>query len=312
MAVADGGVAVDRNALVEFLTSCIELLKGQATREALKDASSGRPGKKLFELQKGVWGDLGISPQAGRQAIQRIEVIYPDDNADLVSLRERFATAVDAAYLQCLEDRRPSKLVKKGKLPRDTLLEFLDACNVKLDLPEVRASLCEHVKNTGAMPEATLNALHDGVMELVGFERAHGQRCMRELGSSERFNSDREVAMSVARWRGKSRDVCLNILEEYREEGGQLNVDETVELRLLEMRAQKALQSDSVEERAEILKKNAHKVKVLRALPPDGQDRYWEKLKDTEKLELAKCEVLMAAVAQHQQEQLVLGQRNPE
>ena len=49
------------------------------------------------------------------------------------------------------------------------------------------------------MPEPILNALHDECMELLGFERAFGQKCFGELGASESFNSDRDVAISVAR-----------------------------------------------------------------------------------------------------------------
>merc|ERR1719401_387687 len=153
---------------------------------------------KLVELQKGVWEELGVTTEAGRAAVGAIESTY-EDSQELLKLREDFARATDAAYLQCLRDRRPKTLEKKAKLPRASVLDFLDACCVRLEDPAVKERLRKHIEETGAMPDAAVNGLHDEVMEeFVGFEREHGRRCFEKLGSANEFGSDREVAMSYA------------------------------------------------------------------------------------------------------------------
>lgn len=291
---------VDRAQVQRFLESCIEMLKSETARETLKDPTSGRPGPKIVELQKQVWDDLGVSTQDGRLAVSRIKENYPDDHASLISLRDAFGRAVDAAYLQCLEDRRPTVLKTKEKMPRNTVLEFLDACNVKLDLPETRQLLQEHIEMTGAMPEPVINNLHNEVMELLGFEREHAQRCFDELGSSSEFMKDREVAMSYARWRGKTSDICLTLLNERLKAGSELNVDQNVRNKLYELKAKEELDSMTNDERVELLRNKSKKVNVFRGLPDDARERHLQKMPEADKLELVKCEILMSTLVQAQ------------
>lgn len=293
---------VSRNQVEAFLTTCIETMSGDDTRNVLKDPSSGRPGAKLVEIQKQVWDDLGVSTDAGRLAVRNIKEAFPDDHAALLSLRDKYAITIDATYLQCLEDRRPNTLKKKGKMPRNTVLEFLDACNVKLDVPEVRDSLRRCIKETGLMPDSVVNDVHNEVMELLGFEKSHGQRCFRELGTSNEFMKDREVAMCYARWRGKTSEVCLALLNEFQKEGGELKVDQDVRNKLLEIQAKEELDSMSAQERAELIEKNVNKVNIFHKLPLDGRQRYLDRLSQEDKLELVKSEVLISTVLQAQQQ----------
>jgi len=225
-----------------------------------------------------------------------------DYSADLVALRDEFAKIVDATYLQSLEDRRPSVLKKKGKMPRSTVLEFFDACNLKLDSQEVRDRLRKKIKETGAMPDFVVNELHGEVMELLGYDREHGQRCFKDFGTANEFAHDREVAVCYARWRGKTSTVCLTLLNEHRKEGGELNVDEDVVAKLLELQAKDELDAMSFEERSQLLEKNAKRVNVFRGLPPEARKRYLERLAEEEKLELSKSEILMVTLLQGQQQ----------
>jgi len=231
---------------------------------------------------------------------------FPNDVA-LSSQKEEFAKTVDATYIQCLEDRRSANTgnLKKGKMPRSTVLEFFDACNVKMDTVDVQERLTAKIKETGRMPDTVVNEVHDEVIELLGFDREHGQACFKDFGNSNKFAKDRDVAVAYARWRGKAANVCLMLLNKYRLDGGQLNVDDEIKGKLLEQQAREELDHMSTEERAQLLQKNAKKVNVFKGLPPDGRKRYLEKLGDNEKIELAKSEILMTTIQQYQQQQLV-------
>eukprot|EP00929_Paragymnodinium_shiwhaense_P121473 TRINITY_DN93716_c0_g1_i1.p1 TRINITY_DN93716_c0_g1~~TRINITY_DN93716_c0_g1_i1.p1 ORF type:complete len:314 (-),score=96.49 TRINITY_DN93716_c0_g1_i1:97-1038(-) len=296
---------VDKEAVEKFLKQSIETLQSKETKELLAKASSGRPGAKIVELQKDLWASLGIEAHAGRAAIARFEQDLPADEASsLAKLKQDFARAADAAYLQCLADRRPKSLEKKAKLKRETILEFLEACNVKLDAPEVRERLQQFVKEKGQMPDDVVNELHDEVMELLGFDRAHGRSCFQELGAKQEFLQDREMAMAYARWRGKQGRVCLEILNEHAKAGADLDIGVEVKEKLLEMQAKDALSAMTLEQRTKLLEKNAKKVNVFRGLPDEARIRYLAKLTDNEKIELAQAEMLMATLVQNHQEEI--------
>lgn len=305
MALADDAV-VDNTVVEQFLRTCTDIMNSEDTRQMLKDTSSGRPGHKLCEIQKDVWDNLGVTTQAGRLAVGRID----KSDEGLFALKEDFAKTIDAAYLRCLEDRRPSVFKKKGKLQRNAILEFFDACNLMFDSPEVQDRLRTQIKDTGAMPTGIVNEVHGDVMELLGFERTHGQRSFEEFGASKEFEKDREVAVSCARWRGKASSTCLKLLNEYWKNGGCLNVDDDTRNKLLELQAKDDLDSMSFEERAQMLEKNAKRVNVVRGLPLESRKRYLEKLGDDEKLELVKSEILMATLVESQQYQQHLAQQS--
>lgn len=301
MAPPDAGApVVDRDSVERFLRTCIETFASEATRKQLKNCSSIRPGQKISEVQNRIWKDLGVHEQAGRQAVHAVEKNFPDDHASLVALREEFSNAVDEAYLRCLEDRRPSSLEKRAKMERATVLEFLDASWVMVETPAVKDRLRESIKATGAMPEATVNEVHGEVMELLGFERQHGLRCFEALGASNAFENDREVASAFARWRGKNSSVCVSLLREFKNEGGQLTVDEEVRNKLIVLQAKEDLENMSFEERSTVLEKNAKKVNVVKKLPLEARKRHLEKLGEQEKLEFTQCEILMSTLVQSQ------------
>jgi len=281
-------------------------MKSEETRNALKDVEAGRPGAKLVEIQANVWQELGLTVPQGRLAVNSIEKNYPDDHEALIELRSDFSRTAEATYLQSLEDRRPAVLEAEAKLPRDVVLEFFDACNLKLDMPDVKERLEKHVSTEGSLPEDIINEIHQDVMELLGFEREHGKACFEKLG--EDFAEDREVAQNYQMWQKKTSVACLSLLRQHQKEGGELNVEDGVKAQLLEMRAREELDVMSPEERGELLQKNGKKVQVFRSLPQDGRKRYLDRLTEEEKVELAKSEILLTSVVQMQQQQRAQAQ----
>lgn len=289
---------IDRSQVEAFLKTAIETMGSGETRELLKDSSSGRPGPRIAELQQGVWESMGVPTAVGRTAVSRMESNWPGECNDLLELRGQFGKAADAAYIQCLEDRKPASLKKKGKMTRDVVLEFFDASCVRLDSPDVVERLRSHVAAEGSMPEPIVDEVHGEVMELLGFERGHGQRCFEEMGKRGDLAQDQEVAMSCARWRGKTSGVCLRLLAEHARAGGELRVDDETRRKLLEMRAREDLEATTEETRTSLLERHAKKVNVLRALPPEGRARHLDKLAEEERRELIMTELLMAALSQ--------------
>jgi len=296
-------VKVTRDIVFKFLTSGIEKMSSQAMRETLKDTSSGRPAMKIVsETQDNIWDEFGVRKEAGRNAVEMIEAYFPDDSA-LVSLRSEFGKTSDAAYWQCLEDRRPSVLETEATMPRNTLLDFYTATSCKLGTDEVKERLLKHIAETGAFPEPVVNELLGEVLELLGFEKEHGQRCFKDVLSTEELQKDREVMVIHSNWESRIDSVCLNLLNQYRKDGGELKVDAVVRGKLLENQAKEELDAMSREGQNLLLQKNATKVDIFRKLPGEARQRHLEKLSEEEKLELAKTEILMVTIMQHQHQQ---------
>lgn len=267
----------------------------------MKDPASGRPISKMMQMQKTFWDDLDISEEAGGSAVSRIQENFPEDCA-LLCLQDEFSKTVDATYLQCLEDRRPQVLETNKDMERTTVLEFLDACSVMFDSTKVRERLTEKIKESGSMPDAVVSEVLNEAMELLGFEREHGQCSFQKFGSTKEFQKDQEAAIAYQRWRGKTSNVCLELLNKHRREGGELTVDDSIKGKLLELQAKEELDSMATEDQALLIEKNAKKVSVVSQLPVEGRLRYLAKLSEEEKLELAKTEILITTLQQLQQQ----------
>jgi len=298
--------AVSRASIEDFLRTCIDALRSDACRETMR-TSEKRPGPQLLAIQQEVLDNLGIPTHIGQLAVSRIEKNFPDDHAELVTLRTDFGKAVDTAYLRCCEDRRPATLEKKAKMRRGIVLEFLDVCRVLLDSEPVRDRLKATIQATGKMPEDTLNEVHGEAMEFVGFDRDHGLKCFTAFGNSKEFTRDKEVAMAVARWRSKNSAACLRLLAEFHKEGGKIDVDDEVTAKLYEFRAKAGLDEMSTEDRTKLLEKNAKKVNVFRGLPTEARLKWIEKLGDEERLELTQSEILMVTMMNARQRQQAQG-----
>ncbi|CAE7940883.1 unnamed protein product [Symbiodinium sp. KB8] len=293
---------VDDGQLEVFFQRCIEQMSSESTRKELANSDSGRPGKRLTELQAKIWEELGISVVDGRAAVARVPASGQATSAvaksSLPALKKAFVAATDAVYLQCLEDRRPEVLQKEGRMSRSVVLEFLDACNVKMDTAEVQDKLRRKIQETGALPETVANEVHDEVMELLGFESAYGHSCFAEFGTSQEFAHDKDIATAYARWRGHSSEIMFKLLYDHWHSGGVLHVDAVVKHQMMKHGAKVQLNQMSTDERRQLLESSIDKVNVFHKLPHDGRQRYLERLDDQEMLEFTKAEILVATLVQ--------------
>lgn len=293
---------VEDGQLEVFFQRCIEQMSSESTRKELANSDSGRPGKRLTELQAKIWEELGISVVDGRAAVARVPASGQATSAvaksSLSALKQAFVAATDAAYLQCLEDRRPEVLQKEGRMSRSVVLEFLDACNVKMDTAEVQDKLRRKIQETGALPETVANEVHDEVMELLGFESAYGHSCFAEFGTSQEFAHDKDIATAYARWRGHSSEIMFKLLYDHWHSGGVLHVDAVVKHQMMKHGAKVQLNQMSTDERRQLLESSIDKVNVFHKLPHDGRQRYLERLDDQEMLEFTKAEILVATLVQ--------------
>lgn len=282
------------------------MMKESAIRELLKDPAGGRPGIVLIELQQKIWDDLSVDRNHGRIAVDNLEKLYENPN-ELAGKRAEFVSTAKVTYMQALEDRKPGVLEKEGKLTRESVFEFFDACNLLMESKDLRENLVKEIAETGDFPNKALNGARGSVMELLGYDVDHGLKCFADLGDD--FPDDKDMAGAYENWQKKAHGQCLQLVYEYKKGGGEVKGGVGLVLKLLEIQAHQELDSMSREDCSALLDKNAKKVQTFRALPPEGRERYMEKLPEAEKLELMKSEILLMAVMQNQKQQAMLEAR---
>merc|ERR1712003_15904 len=173
---------------MKFLDGGISLMQNKQTREMLK--REAQPGQKLIQIQRGGWDSLGVDQDIGCAELDQLEKSHPDDVA-LFQKRQEFVVTAQRTFLQALEDKRPKKLENKKPMPRDVIIQFFDACNTKMDLPEVRQTLLAEVTKTRQMPNGSIINLQRHLLEVMGFEKEHGCRLLSKIGKD--FPNDTEL-----------------------------------------------------------------------------------------------------------------------
>merc|ERR1719387_1204567 len=123
------------------------MMQSESTRKLLKDPSTTVPALKMVELQRAQWDPLGVDRDIGCATLDHLENRFPGDSA-LVEKRNEFIFCCRRTFLRTLEDRKPDELEKKKPIPREILVEFFNACNAKMELPETHAILSEHMEKT--------------------------------------------------------------------------------------------------------------------------------------------------------------------
>jgi len=276
-------------------------MKDEATREMLK--CEAKPGQKLIELQRAEWDPMNIDRDLGCQFLDKLEEHVPGKD-DLIALRSEFIITAQRSFLQAMEDKRPTKLERKKPMPRETIIEFFDACNTKMDLPETREKLVQTLESTQQVPNQVIIDLQRELLEVFGFEREHGCAMLSNIGSD--FPQDQELHQRFAMWRNKAHMTCMQAVKQHQVNGGQMpkhpELFSGTNPELIQ-KAKEELSSMTPEQRKELFDRFQKKVEVYMNLPPEGKAAHMKKLGDAEKLEYAKAQILMVNMMQLQWQQ---------
>merc|ERR1719436_1134976 len=110
-------------------------MESEETRALLKKVQNKAFGKQMIEMQRAEWDPLGVDRDLGSAYVNDVEKNFPGDE-ELADLKRDFVKCCQRTYLRALDDRKPAKLERKKPIPRETVIEFFLACNMKMDLPE--------------------------------------------------------------------------------------------------------------------------------------------------------------------------------
>jgi len=290
-----------REAMMDFLSSGVAMMKSDATRDLLKDRSGCKSAsEQLVVLQRAGWKTLGFDEDLGCAALDKVDGSDPG-NQQLLQLRADFVYTAMRTYLQAVVDRRPAELECKKPMPREAFIEFFDACNTKMDMPETIQILAEHMAATNKVPNELIINIQKDMLEDLGFERNHACAMLNRIPQD--FPNDQELHQKFETWRAKAQATCMRVLKVHQISGGTLPAgpfSENPELRELETKARAELESMTDDQHGELAMRMQKRVQIFMNLPADGQRSWMAKLSEEDKLEFVKGQCLILDVMKEQ------------
>jgi len=298
-----------RAQIVEFLNTGIAKMNAPDLKEMMKDAEKvPTPGEHLIQVQRAGWDPLGVDRDLGCETLNVIERDLPGDE-ELHKLKMDFCNTAIRRYHGALEDRQPTRLERKKPMPRGTIIEFFNACNSKMDLPETKEKLVSHMRKTKQPPNQVIVGIQRELLEVLGFEREHGCQLLARIMNGTDYPEDVEMRSGFEVWKRKAQQSMMLAQRQYCLENGispqsmcPNQMQMPPEFKQMSEKAQAELEALTPAERGEVLERIQKKLQVFMKLPDEGKKSYMQRLSDSEKLEFVKGQMLM--MSQMQQEQM--------
>jgi len=285
--------------MFNFLKAGVQMMEKAETRELLKDkAKIPDAGKHLIELQRKEWDPVGIDRDAGCKALDEIDV----NDKELVQARQEFVHSAMRTFLQSLDDRKPKKLETKKPLTKAAIVSFFDACNTKMDLPEMRVLLYNHYKENKTMPNQLVIDMQREMLETLGWEKEHGCRQLSKIG--ETFPKDQDLHQRMMSWQQKASEVVMHCMKYAGADMKNMSLMQALENSLNEdqemsemtKQAEEEVKAMTDEEQEALVEKMQKKMETLMKLPEGAREAYMKKLVDADKMEIIKSKVIMLQV----------------
>ena len=289
--------AITRDALAAFFRNGVASMERPEIKASLADPTAAvRPGPALIEIQQLELDKLGIERRAGCQAASRVPHDYADDK-ELQELQQAFMACAQQAYVDALEAMQPATLQKAGRIPRDKILEFFDACNTKMQLPDTKARLAAYFAEKKALPNEVIITIQKDMLETLGYEREWACSMLNRLSTD--FPNDMELVQAMRVWAMTAQAACKQAAAEG-DPSLRPDSKEMGEMAKTQQLAQDELQAMSVDDRTAFLAKMQKKVTVFSKLNPPDRMRYVQKLPERERIDFVKAQIIMMGQMQQQ------------
>jgi hypothetical protein len=261
-------------------------------------------GQKMIELQRAEWDPLGVDRDLGSQFVNKVEEHFPGDR-EMAQLKKDFVKCCERTYIAILEMRKPDKLERKKPMPKETIIEFFNACNMKMDLPESFEKLVKYYEMTKQYPNQMIIDWQRELLEVLGFEANHGCTMLSKVGS-EFYPGDKDLGQHYSNWRMKAESTLVSAVRMVQAEQamngltgavpeGSEPPPELKEMAQLRERAEQEIAGLSDEEKSELLAKGKKKIEVFSKLEPENRLEYMSKRSEEEKLQMIKVQMMLVA-----------------
>eukprot|EP00933_Yihiella_yeosuensis_P077556 TRINITY_DN8810_c0_g1_i1.p1 TRINITY_DN8810_c0_g1~~TRINITY_DN8810_c0_g1_i1.p1 ORF type:complete len:384 (-),score=86.74 TRINITY_DN8810_c0_g1_i1:219-1247(-) len=269
-------------------------MTSEETKMLLQDVKKvKKPGNKLVQIQKEEWDPLGFDPDA---ACKELDNVDPSEEGieELLSLRKEFMLTAMRSYVEATHNRRPAVLEKDKMMDRETLWEFFDVCNTKMDLPETHEMLLAHLEKTQKAPNELIMKAQRDILEDLGFEADHGSN---QLGMiPQNYPGDKELLEKLKGWQMKAEHTFVLSVLAYQKDGRELpsafNMPDMPGMEDVVKQAESTL--DNLDEKGieALWERMKPKVEIFMKLPPPKRQDYLRKLADNDKVDFLMAQMM--------------------
>ncbi|KAJ1454042.1 hypothetical protein M885DRAFT_618536 [Pelagophyceae sp. CCMP2097] len=288
---------ISRDLLKTFFENGVAAMNSDSAKSALtKPSATLRPGPMLIELQQVEFDKLGVPRQAGCQAASQVAVDYASD-AELLDLQKEFMMAAQRRYLWALREMTPKTLETKQPLPRKTILEFFDACNTELQLPEIRDKLGASFRKTKQMPNQVIIDLQRDMLEVLGWQRDWACDCLNRISSD--FPNDAALGRAMQMWAMTAQGACKAAVSDG-DPAMQADSAQMQDMQAVQRQASLKLASMAQSEKDAFLETMMKRIEVFQKLSTPDRLRYVSRLAPDDKLSFVMSQLLFMEQFQNQ------------
>lgn len=269
-------------------------MRSVEARDQLRVRCATRPGVQLIEMQRSAWDGLGVDRDFGCACLNHLERLYPAD-AELMDLCQEFIKTSQRTYMQSIEDMKPSEFETEKPMSRLDILEFFDACNVKMGLPEFQKGLRDYLDRTKMVPNELVQDAQRELLETIGFQRDHGCKCLSKV--QEDFPDDREVLLAFQQWQKMAESTCTGVVRQWVLDTGeqpQMN-GEMAEMMAKHKRINAEIADMSADEQEDVLARMQPIVEACMKLSPQERISLVQDFDDVARDDFMKAQVLLMA-----------------
>lgn len=288
---------VTRDELKQFFENGIAAMESE---EARREVEAGRSIDVIVEIQQRELDKLGIDRKSGCQAAGKT---FTDD-AELRELQQKFMRTAQVEFVRALEAKKPAK-PSKQPMSRADILEFFQACNTKVSLPETRARLAaDSKKNKNRVPNELMIKIQRDMLETLGFEADHGCACLNRI--QQDFGQDVELANAMRHWAITASNACKLAVQDA-DPDLQPDSKSMQDMTQIQQAAAAKLGHMSEDERTELISRMRKKVDVFQKLSAPDRLRYIKKLNHKDKLDFVMAQNLLMVQMQAQMSSMGLS-----
>ncbi len=180
--------------------------------EIVEDSvNSGKPlHLTAMEFQRDILEfNYQIERNYGCDYMSRIPNEFKNDTELNIAARD-FMMAAMKSFTKAIDVRKAkyigNKLKTSGGMTRDTILEFLEACNATMSLPETKELLSNIARLDKKSPAEKCVQIQREILEKLGFNKDYGVSCLNNIAHD--FPNDREIEVKMQHFAMRAQFGC--------------------------------------------------------------------------------------------------------
>eukprot|EP00968_Pinguiococcus_pyrenoidosus_P003004 scaffold178_cov255-Pinguiococcus_pyrenoidosus.AAC.20 len=203
-------IEMDRDALLAFLSGVKERIAADEGKEEMVQLfeRGTKMHLALHQLQVKELKERGFSEDAGKDALARASVMYPDDKEVMDAVKD-FEAKSQRAIVMAMRARNVNRdaLQTSGEIDDERILTWFSSCNWLMDQEEIKTELKSIFETSGKPPAERICDLQREMFEYaINVEREFGCTALNNL--EQRFKMKPECMQSFQFFLHRQNRAC--------------------------------------------------------------------------------------------------------